>query len=209
MRGDAARALLIETYIEAVARYGLEGTTISRLSALSGQSRGLVSFHFQGKDNLIEAALDYAIGVYARSWEKHVLSGAKPAADRIRSAIDHDLAFTAAHPEILALWWAAWGEARAKAIYGRLSTARDESFVNDLRLMFAEAGLGREHANAAALAINAYLLGCWLQHHVDAKSWRKNDFRSVGNTLVESLIGSRSSAKTAGRVRSAKNRGKI
>lgn len=204
MRGDAARALLIQTFIAAVARYGLEGTTISRLSELSGQSRGLVSFHFQGKDNLIEAALDHAIGVYAQSWETHVLAGVRPAQDRIRAAIDHDLDFTGTHPEILALWWAAWGETRAKEIYGRLSTARDESFVNDLRRMFRETGLDRSRAEAGALAVNAYLLGSWLQHHLDAKAWRKELFRSVGYALAESVIGAGGGAKRRGGIHPAK-----
>jgi TetR/AcrR family transcriptional regulator, transcriptional repressor of bet genes len=166
-RGGATRAALIDAVITCVARHGLERTTISKLSEITGLSRGLISFHFEGKDRLLSAALAHAIAIYEESWEKNIMRPDVKPSERLHLSIDHDVDFALNNPDILSLWWSAWGETRAKEIYRSSSSARDQRFVSDLKNTFVAAGLSKTNAVQAAAAVNAFLLGYWLQHHLD------------------------------------------
>lgn len=188
LKGEVTRTLLIDAVIASVARHGLEGTTVSRLSEMTGLSRGLVSFHFEGKDRLIEAALTRAMARYEESWEAAVMQVSVPAAKRLHLAVDHDFNFARAHPDVLALWWSAWGEARAKAIYLQSSVSRDARFLADLKMLFCDVGMARSAAAEAAQIVNAYLLGCWLQIHIDEEAGPAKAYRSAGHRLVDQLL---------------------
>ena len=188
LRGEATRLQLLDAVMTSVARHGLEGTTISRIAAISGLSRGLISFHFDGKDKLLEAALSEAIIVYEKSWQAGVVAPRIDAVERLHRAIDHDIDFALNNPAILSLWWAAWGETHAKAIYHRLSAVRDARFVSDLVRMFEQAGCKRAEAQTSASLVNACLLGFWLQHHLEGDAGAMNTFRRRGHSLIEALL---------------------
>lgn len=187
-RGDLTRARLVNAAVASVARYGLEGTTITRLMEQSGLSRGLISFHFEGKDRLLEAALDHAISRYEASWERAIILPAMTPRERLHAVVDHDLDFAEREPAILSLWWAAWGEAKSKIIYRRSSAARDQRFIDDLAGLFRQSGLHRRTAEQAALALNGVLLGFWLQHHLEGRSTPSKGMRSAGHALVDALL---------------------
>jgi AcrR family transcriptional regulator len=187
-KGAETRSRLVDAVIRSVALYGLEGTTITRLCEISGLSRGLISFHFDGKDQLLEAALARAIAHYEASWDSCVAAPARTHRELLHLVVDHDLEFAAAEPDILALWWAAWGEARAKDIYRASSAARYQRFVDDLAAMFRGAGLPSSAARRAAALLNATLLGFWLQMHLEDDAGNLNQLRSAGHALVDALL---------------------
>ncbi len=187
-KGAETRSRLVDAVIQSVARNGLEGTTITRLCEISGLSRGLISFHFDGKDQLLEAALARAIAHYEASWDACVAGPTRTDRERLHLVIDHDLEFAAAEPDILALWWAAWGEARAKDIYRASSGARDQRFVDDLAAMFRGAGLSSAPARRAASLLNATLLGFWLQMHLEDDAGNLGRLRTAGHALVDALL---------------------
>jgi TetR/AcrR family transcriptional regulator, transcriptional repressor of bet genes len=187
-RGAGTRARLVDAVIESVSRYGLEGTTVTRLCEISGYSRGLISFHFSGKDQLLEAALARAISVYEESWDRDITSSNLTAVARLHRVIDHDLDFAGREGEILALWWAAWGETRAKEIYSASSASRDVRFTADLAGMFRESGLTAARARHAASLVNAALLGYWLQLHLEGDTTALRDMKIAGHALVDALV---------------------
>lgn len=187
-KGAETRNRLVDAVIRSVALYGLEGTTITRLCEISGLSRGLISFHFDGKDQLLEAALARAISHYEASWDACVVAPVRTDRERLHLVVDHDLEFAADEPDILALWWAAWGEARAKDIYRASSAARDQRFVDDLAYMFRGAGLPSAPARRGASLLNATLLGFWLQMHLEDDARNLSRLRSAGHALVDALL---------------------
>lgn len=155
---------------------------------VSGVSRGLISFHFDGKDKLIEAALEHAIVLYEKSWEEAVILPDMTAEQRLHAVVDHDIDFANDAPDILSLWWAAWGEARGKSIYRRSSAARDERFVADLARMFRKSGLSPKRAGEAAYILNAALMGVWLQHHLEEDAAALQSARAAAHMLVDRLL---------------------
>ena len=120
-KGEATRRILIESAIIVMAERGLEGTTFATIAEKSGLSRGLVTFHFKTKEQLITAALDLAAQIYEVSWNTHVRIPHLAPAERLATVIAHDVMFVRRHPAILSLWYTTWGEARG--IYRDLDRA--------------------------------------------------------------------------------------
>jgi TetR/AcrR family transcriptional regulator, fatty acid metabolism regulator protein len=54
---EARRKQLIETTIRTVARQGFANTTLADIARAAGVSTGVIAYHFQGKDDLIEQCI--------------------------------------------------------------------------------------------------------------------------------------------------------
>ncbi|MEZ5773395.1 MAG: TetR/AcrR family transcriptional regulator [Hyphomicrobiaceae bacterium] len=170
-RSAASRAILLEATIASIAERGLEATTLATVSEHAGLSRGLVAFHFAGKEPLIRAALDHANEVYDRSWVHHVHVTPLPAAERLARALAHDLAFAEAFPDYLSFWYALWGAARGKSLYREATLRLDSRYVSELASLIAaaappDAPLSPAVATARAEALSAMIYGFWLDVHL-------------------------------------------
>ncbi len=86
-RGEAKvyfRAKLIDAAIEAIARHGFSGLSVSRLVEYSGLARGMVNLHFQRKDMLLHEVLKHLADAYRASWQAAVARAADdPAAQAV------------------------------------------------------------------------------------------------------------------------------
>src|SRR5258705_6311682 len=57
-KGDRTRKRLLEAAAAEVARCGVAGTSINAIAAAAGLKTGSVYFHFESKDQLVEAMLE-------------------------------------------------------------------------------------------------------------------------------------------------------
>ena len=76
-RGEAKayfRAKLIDAAIEAIARHGFSGLSVSRLVEYSGLARGMVNLHFHRKDKLLHEVLKHLADAYRASWQAAIAS---------------------------------------------------------------------------------------------------------------------------------------
>ena len=191
-KGEATRRNLIESAILVMARSGLEGTTFATIAEESGLSRGLVTFHFKTKEQLIAAALDLAGAIYEASWDKCVRKPDLAPADRLATVVAHDVDFVRRHPAILSLWYTTWGEARSQAIYRTNTREADRVYVGELArafgaLMADPAGQSRE-ARARARALNALVFGLWLDSHIHAGSFDAAEALDAARAVLKGLI---------------------
>jgi AcrR family transcriptional regulator len=58
-RSAETRALLLESTIECLVKYGYAGTTMPRVAEMSGLTRGAQAHHFGSRDELMVAAVQY------------------------------------------------------------------------------------------------------------------------------------------------------
>ncbi len=191
-RGEATRRLLIESAIVVMARRGLEGTTFATIAEESGLSRGLVTFHFKTKEQLIAAALELAGSIYEASWDRHIRKPDLAPAVRLATVIAHDVAFVRRHPAILSLWYTTWGEARSQEIYRTNTREADKIYVGELAQAFgALAGdpKGRARASRAkARALNAIVFGLWLDSHIDPDSFNDSEALDAAAAVLKALV---------------------
>lgn len=99
------RRQLIDCAVNVLGEQGYTGTTLSRVADRAGVSKGVVSYHFTSKSDLLEATVQdvFARGrEYAQSeWFDRLDDAATPA-DLLRTYLESNLAYIAAHPEQIA-----------------------------------------------------------------------------------------------------------
>ncbi|WP_147917761.1 TetR/AcrR family transcriptional regulator [Ruania zhangjianzhongii] len=99
------RRQLVDCSIAVLGEQGYSGTTLSRVADRAGVSKGVVSYHFTSKSDLLEATVHdvFARGrEYAETeWFAHLDDSATPA-DLLRTYLESNLAYIAAHPDQIA-----------------------------------------------------------------------------------------------------------
>ena len=190
-RSVRSREALVEATLHAIATAGLDATTLSRVSEISGLSRGLVAFHFSSKEQLIAAALGHVEDIYRRSWDSHVRQPDLQPHERLAAAIAHDIDFAADRPDLLALLYAIWGEARGNAIYRENALPWHSRYIAEMAADFEDllpAGRNRRsEAQRRARIVNATLFGFWLEAHLDPEGYDREDLRQQGACLLRAL----------------------
>lgn len=191
-KGEATRRNLIESAILVMAERGLEGTTFATIAEQSGLSRGLVTFHFKTKEQLIAAALELAGQLYEQSWDRHIRSPDLDPATRLATVVAHDIAFVRRHPAILSLWYTTWGEARSQAIYRTNTREADRTYISELSKAFGALigdpnGTSRE-ARARGHALNAIVFGLWLDSHIDPDNFDPGQALDAARAVLKGFI---------------------
>ncbi|QSB13849.1 TetR family transcriptional regulator [Natronosporangium hydrolyticum] len=59
---DARRAQIVTSAVETLAEHGYAGTSLARIATRVGISKGVISYHFAGKDELIEQLVEQIYG---------------------------------------------------------------------------------------------------------------------------------------------------
>lgn len=93
----ARRAQIVECAIEVIAEVGYTNASMARIAERAGISRGLISYHFAGKDELITQVLITVFADAARFMEPSV--AAEPtAAGQLRAYIQSNVDYMRTHP---------------------------------------------------------------------------------------------------------------
>jgi len=93
---EARRRQIIEATIEAVAEEGYAGASLAKLAARAKISKSIISYHFSGKDELLESTVHQ---IYQDIWlflRPRVLAE-KTARDQLRAYIESEFAYLEAH----------------------------------------------------------------------------------------------------------------
>src|SRR5512144_3072817 len=65
---ETRRQQLIEATIDSLAKRGYSETTMADVADGAGLSRGIVNFHFESKEKLLVATLQYMADEYSQHW---------------------------------------------------------------------------------------------------------------------------------------------
>ena len=190
VKGEATRRTLVDSAIKVMAERGLEGTTFATIAEVSGLSRGLVTFHFKSKDQLIAAALGQAGDLYEASWDRFIRKPKFTPEERVAAVVAHDVGFVTRHPEILSLWYTTWGEARSQELYRTNTRDADLVYVGELTQAFAAMPEQRGKpllARAKARAINALVFGLWLDSHIDPDRFDTKEALAAAEAVLRGL----------------------
>ncbi|MEV0622813.1 TetR/AcrR family transcriptional regulator [Nonomuraea sp. NPDC050404] len=95
----ARRSQIVECAIETVCEFGYAGASLSRVAERAGISKGVITYHFASKAEILEEAVAV---VFARGAEFAMRSGAftgdSEPHDALRGYLESNLAYIAAHP---------------------------------------------------------------------------------------------------------------
>ncbi|MES0208957.1 transcriptional regulator BetI [Mesorhizobium sp. M0028] len=157
---------LIEATIDSLAKRGYSDTTMADVADGAGLSRGIVNFHFESKEKLLVATLQYMYDEYSAHWRSALQKAGDDPARQLQALVAADFDRSICNKRKLAAWCAFWGEAKSRPTYQALSSARDAVYQNifiDLCATLKQSGGYSYEPQVIALALSAMLEGLWLR----------------------------------------------
>src|SRR5687767_5769728 len=81
---------LIEATIDSLAKRGYSDTTLANVADGAGLSRGIVNFHFESKEKLLVATLQFMADEYANHWNAALEKAGEAPATKIWALVNAD-----------------------------------------------------------------------------------------------------------------------
>ena len=160
------RQSLLDAAVAVIAQKGLIGTTISSIATEAECSYGVVSFHFNSKEGIILAALDYLVDEYDKALNRN--SGTP--AGRLKTMIENDFSGKVASARRIAVWAAFWAESVRVPDYRQRCAevkARYNTFAQTEIATLAEQRGFKVDAMQVAQSLNAMIDGFWIANLVN------------------------------------------
>ena len=171
---------LIQATIKCIAKHGLSGVTMARVTQEAGLSMGIANLHFESKDKLLLETLQYVTAEYAAGQTAILDSDDFPScAARIEAILAFDFSATVTEKNKLAVWFGFLGEAKSRPTYQRACSRQDSASEARITALFQQAldEAHDKHADAGLIAAGYIALvdGLWLNALVDPRRlpWEK------------------------------------
>jgi AcrR family transcriptional regulator len=186
------RLQLIEATIDCIAKFGLSGTTMAKVTELAGVSVGLANFHFNSKDRLFEAVLQHLADKQRALWQSRRQGPDRSSGDLLQAIVESRF-----HPAIcarrtLAVWFAFYGDAGARDIYrravGDVDDERLEASAALITEMVAEADYTGIDPVETVLTIEAMWDGLWLNMLLYPTEFRRAACRDRAMRMIATLF---------------------
>ncbi|WP_321530695.1 TetR/AcrR family transcriptional regulator [uncultured Desulfuromonas sp.] len=153
-----SRRKLLDATIDIIASEGLDSVTFAKVSRYAGLSRGLCSFHFETKDQLMLEALRMLYKKYEMAWRSALTESVAAPENRLASMIKVLLSQPIADPKALAVLVAYWGVAPHRKTYLELFTESDLAYEESIEEVMRALANGREVINGMSLRAIAVML---------------------------------------------------
>jgi AcrR family transcriptional regulator len=191
----ATRALrreqLMRSTIESIARRGFAGTTLADVADGAGLSRGIVNFHFQSKDQLLDETLEFLADEYRAVWTRYLERAGPTPPERLLALVLADYDPAVCNRKKLAVWFAFWGESKSRPNYLRLMGDRDTEYEATLRAICSavidEGNYGLDHEQAAA-SISSLSDGMWLSLLVTPRKYTREGAKNLSLLQLSRLF---------------------
>jgi TetR/AcrR family transcriptional repressor of bet genes len=161
---DIRRQQLVEATIGVLARKGYAALTIADVAREAGLSPGIVIFHFDSKERLLAASLQFLAEEYRRTWRTALSAAPATAAGRLGALLNADFDEAIFTPERLAAWIAFWGETQGRPVYdeicGPFDRERAQTTFDQCRALISEGGYGLDPELTARM-LDALCDGLW------------------------------------------------
>ncbi|TMV43051.1 TetR family transcriptional regulator, partial [Thioclava sp. BHET1] len=166
---------------------GYAATTMADISDGAGLSRGIVNFHFESKDKLLVATLQFLSEEYAAHWQAAYDAAAPRAAHRLWALVAADFDRRITTRRKIAAWCAFWGEAKSRPVYQALCGARDARYqqvILDLLEALRIEGGYDYIPERQTLALCAMLEGLWFRLLMGDGLTREEAHRAAADYLA-------------------------
>ena len=134
---ETRRGQLIEATIETLALRGFARTTLTEVARTAGLSHGLVNFHFETKDKLLQETLLYLAEEYRENLMSALQAAGDAPAAQLDALIRADFNPAIYGPARLSAWCAFRGEAQSQPLYQECCGSNDAAYNDILTAIFA------------------------------------------------------------------------
>ncbi|GAA2362237.1 TetR family transcriptional regulator [Saccharopolyspora halophila] len=136
---EVRRRRIVEAAIDCLARDGWHATTLAAVAAEAGISRGLISYHFAGRDDLhravLESVAETIFGAGSEATQARI-DAATSARDKLAAYIEGNLRFIAEHRREMAALGQVMPNLRRDDGSARFDDAAEEPIIAGTALLF-------------------------------------------------------------------------
>jgi TetR/AcrR family transcriptional repressor of bet genes len=183
-----SRQKLITATLNSIAKRGFADTTLARVSAGAGLSRGIVNFHFRSKDALFLETLKFMSNEYQENWTRAFDETGPSAAEKLEAVMMADFEPPISNRNRIAAWFAFYGEAKSRPTYMAACADRDqvtyEVMVELCRTIIEEGGYPNLAPDRVADGFGTMTEGLWL----DLLIWPHNSSPELAKQTLRTYL---------------------
>jgi TetR/AcrR family transcriptional repressor of bet genes len=187
-----SRQKLITATINSIAKHGFAETTLARVSAGAGLSRGIVNFHFRSKDALFLEALRFLSREYQENWARAFDDAGPTVAEKLEAVLMVDFKPPLSNRNRIAAWYAFYGEAKSRPTYMMECTDRDQityqAVIGLCRTIIEEGGYPNLDPEQAAWGLGAMGEGLWLDILISPHDSNAEVSKQILSTYLRTLF---------------------
>jgi TetR/AcrR family transcriptional repressor of bet genes len=186
------RAAILRATIAVIAKHSLSGTTVQLVAEAAKVAPGTVILHFQKKDALLLTALEQIAAEFETARRAALEGAAGDPVKALEAIIEVSLDPKVSDPANVAVWYAFWGEAKARKLYLERIGSYDTVSQDALDRLFAEIITqgGYRHLNAEALAMgfSGLLEWQWQEILVSGRSFDRESAKQTARAYLASIF---------------------
>ena len=155
---------LIGYTFECIDHFGLSQTTIAKIAQHARVSQGVVIFHFQTKDLLLEQVLRFLSKEYTDNWKSAIALAGEAPIDKLCSIVMSAFSPKVCNRKNVGVWYAFWGASQSRPTYQEVCGQTDSEFSSTLLSLCTQLCTGLKtpvSADVAAMGIEGMLDGLW------------------------------------------------
>ncbi len=177
----ARRRQLIKATIESVAKHGLSDTTLATVTNGAKLSHGTINFHFKSKERLLVETLKFLSEEHHNHWRASLEKAGPTPQERLAALIETDFDPIICNPKKLAVWFAYWGEAKARPAYLEICGKHDLERLTEImrlcQLLKDDGQYAHIDPSMAAKSLEAFIDGLWLNMLLYPKVFQREEAR--------------------------------
>ncbi len=160
------RERLIRSTMKCIANQGMSSVTMASVTQDAGVSMGLANLHFKSKEGLLNETLAYVHDQYVSGLERIASKQQNSPADHLLEQVKWDFSSKVANRELLAVWFAFWGEAKSRPTYRQVCSERDSLMTDRVQQLcqqlIDEGDYPGYDAEDIAIGLCCLIEGLWL-----------------------------------------------
>jgi AcrR family transcriptional regulator len=187
------RSQIINAAYQVAAEYGLAGLTVRRVASKAQVSTGLVLFHFQTKDQLIVALLDWLLATTTVLHVGEDIAGIPSPLDRLLALLRQEMDRLSSEPQRIRLFFDFWARSIRDAGIRRKMRRELVRYRDAFRPMAAEVlraepdRFARVTADGLAAVAVSFIKGCAVQSMIDPERFDIDEYLAATQGLVGQL----------------------
>lgn len=186
------KSTILEATIATIAKHSLSGTTVQLVAEAAKVAPGTVILHFQKKDALLAAAMEHIALEFEQARRQAIDSAKGDAVAALTAIIDTTFDPKVSDPAKVAVWYAFWGEARARKVYMERIGALDHAYQTDLERLCSEliARGGHSHLSAEAVAMGfaGVLEWQWQEILLSGRNFDRTHARKIARAYLAGMF---------------------
>ncbi len=188
---EARERQLVEAAIHCISMRGLRDTTVPDVAARADMAVGSINQYFDSKERLFTAALRALSEEFEIAWRTALdEAGADPAL-RLRRFVDCYFQPAICQRKKIAVWFAFWGEAKARPHYRVVCASydrrHDETLESLCRALIIDGDYGLEPGSAAKI-VGSQCHGLWLELLTGSSRLDRSDLAGLARVTLAALF---------------------